>query len=319
MIEATVIACLERYLRYLRSEREASKHTIDAYRRDLLQFVDVVFDGNTATVVDERNFSVANARRHLVRLTTWELSRTTIMRKISSLRGFCRFMVREERLENNPFAGLRSPKRPRKLPHIFSVDEVRDLLAAPAIYWQNADAAGTCRGNPDFAAKRDAALLEIIYSGGLRISEAIGLEFADIDFYTDSFVVRGKGRKERVCLLGKPALTAVRSYLREREAVGLGGRRASGPIFLNQAGTPLSARSLQRHFKFYLREAGLPPERTPHGLRHSFASHLLDAGADLRSVQELLGHASLSTTQIYTHISPDRLLRVYEAAHPRAQ
>ncbi|MFT5128965.1 MAG: integrase/recombinase XerC, partial [Rhodothermales bacterium] len=283
MIEATFIACLERYLRYLRSEREASPHTLDAYRRDLLQFLDVVFDGNTATFVNETNFSVANARRHLVRLTTWELSRTSIMRKISSLRGFCRFMVREERLKNNPFAGLRSPKRPRKLPHIFSVDEVRDLLLAPTAHWAKADAAGCCRGNPEFAAKRDAALLEIIYSGGLRISEAIGLEFADIDFYTDSFVVRGKGRKERVCLLGKPALAAIRAYLREREAQGFGGRRAPGPLFLNQTGTQLSARSLQRHFKFYLREAGLPPERTPHGLRHSFASHLLDAGADLRS------------------------------------
>jgi integrase/recombinase XerC len=317
-MDPTFIDCLERYLRYLRSERDFSQHTLDAYRRDLLQFVDIIFASETVTRVNETVFSVANARRYLMRLTTWELSRSSIMRKISSMRGFCRFLVREEHLENNPFAGLRSPKRPRKLPHIFSCDEVRDLLAAPAIYWANADAAGTCRGNPDFAAKRDTALLEIIYSGGLRISEAVGLEYEDIDFYTDSFVVRGKGRKERVALLGKPALTALRAYLREREAQGFGGRRAPGPLFLNQSGTQLSARSLQRHFKFYLREAGLPAERTPHGLRHSFASHLLDAGADLRSVQELLGHASLSTTQIYTHISPDRLIRVYEAAHPRA-
>lgn len=314
----TFIDCLERYLRYLRSERDVSRHTLDAYRRDLLQFIDIVFDSNTATLVNERNFSVANARRYLMRLTTWELSRSTIMRKVSSLRGFCRFLVREEQLENNPFAGLRSPKRPRKLPHIFSLDEVRDLLAAPTTYWEKADAAGTCRGNPTFAAKRDTALLEIIYSGGLRISEAVGLEYADIDFYSDSMVIRGKGRKERVALLGKPALKSLTAYLREREVQGFGGRRAPGRLFLNQSGTPLSARSLQRHFKFYLREAGLPPERTPHGLRHSFASHLLDAGADLRSVQELLGHASLSTTQIYTHISPERLIRVYEAAHPRA-
>ena len=158
----------------------------------------------------------------------------------------------------------------------------------------------------------------MIYSGGMRISEAIQLELDDVDLISGVARLRGKGKKERLCVLGKPALSALREYLAERARLGFAGRRERGILFRNQRGGPLTVRSVQRQFKVYLSESGLPVDYTPHALRHSFASHLLDAGADLRSVQEMLGHSSLSTTQIYTHITPERLRRVYEIAHPRA-
>ena len=152
----------------------------------------------------------------------------------------------------------------------------------------------------------------------MRISEAIQLELDDVDLISGVARLRGKGKKERLCVLGKPALSALREYLAERARLGFAGRRERGILFRNQRGGPLTVRSVQRQFKVYLSESGLPVDYTPHALRHSFASHLLDAGADLRSVQEMLGHSSLSTTQIYTHITPERLRRVYEIAHPRA-
>ncbi len=191
------------------------------------------------------------------------------------------------------------------------------LLAAPSQYWGKMAVSGS-KGDVVFASARDVAILEVLYSGGLRISEAIGLNLADLDFLSGSCVVRGKGKKERICLLGRPAITALRRYLQERERLGLAGARQPGPLFLNQEGARLTPRSVQRQLKLYLREAGLPSSYTPHKLRHSFATHLLDAGADLRSVQELLGHANLSTTQIYTHVSAERLISAYDQAHPRA-
>jgi integrase/recombinase XerC len=236
------------------------------------------------------------------------------------MRSFCRFLVREEILTDNPFKGLNTPKRSRPLPHVFTVSEVDRLLQAPISYWRKASIiAGKTKGDPDFAAKRDKAILEMIYSGGLRINEVLKIKYEDVDFYAHSLRVRGKGKKERIGILGGPATQALKEYLEEREKAGLGNKRAKGILFLGQRGSALTPRSVQRHFKFYLSEAGLSSELSPHALRHSFATHLLDAGADLRSVQELLGHASLSTTQIYTHISTERLLALYQKAHPRAK
>jgi integrase/recombinase XerC len=242
-----------------------------------------------------------------------------VRRKVSSLRSFARFLVREGLLPGNPFAGLQSAPVSRRLPKVLSVAQVDRLLAAPAAYWQRAAAdSPEAQDAADFAAKRDAALLEVIYSGGLRVSEAVGMDISHIDFLSSTFTVRGKGRKERLCALGAPAQQALKAYFDARRRRGLGSRQARGPVFLNQKGGRLSARSVQRSLKRYLAEADLPPDCTPHKLRHSFATHLLDAGADLRSVQELLGHASLSTTQIYTHVSAERLKEVYAKAHPRA-
>ena len=259
------------------------------------------------------------ARRYLVALNGLDLARTSTMRKLSSLRSFCKYLVREEVLESNPFTMLDSPRRGRPLPHVLNVDEVKRLLKAPAQYWRNAEATDAkIRGSAEFCTARDTAILEVIYSGGLRISEAIGLEATDIDLHGKSCNVKGKGKKQRRCFLGPPAVEALQDYLAEREKAGPADKGAGGRIFLNQAGGPLTERSVQRYFKEYLGQAGLSSNYTPHALRHSFATHLLDAGADLRMVQEMLGHSSLSTTQIYTHVSTERLVAVYNEAHPRA-
>ncbi len=310
------------FLRYLSVERAASAHTVAAYQRDIAQFVELIRPGQDDSVMDWPAVDTASARRFLVGLQQAGLSRPSVQRKLSSLRSFFRFMVREGVREGNPFSGLRATVRARRLPHVLSVDEVGRLLEAPQRYWQRLERSAETASQREaarFAAKRDGAILEIIYSGGLRISEAVGLDYGDLDFFADSFVVRGKGKKERLCALGKPALRIMQEYLALREELGMAGRRQRGAVFLNQRdGRRLTARSVQRSFKLYLAESGLPPTCTPHQLRHSFATHLLDAGADLRSVQEMLGHANLSTTQIYTHVSAQRLLDAYSQAHPRA-
>lgn len=310
---------LGRFLQYLRAERDASGHTIDNYRRDILQFAKLTLEEPETDSVSPEHFNLATARQYVVGLTEMDLARTSMMRKISSMRSFTRYLIREEVLETNPFALLETPKRGQSLPDVFSIDEVGQLLNAPANYRQSVELIqGRKDRSPELAAKRDAAILEVIYCGGLRISEAINLRMEDVDLNSGYFTVLGKGKKQRICMLGPPTITALKAYLDIRESRGLGGRRVAGPIFVNQKGGPLTVRSVQRSFKLYLRAAGLSEDFTPHILRHSFASHLLDAGADLRSVQEMLGHASLSTTQIYTHISPERLIAVYETAHPRA-
>lgn len=314
-------ACLAAYLKYLSAVKDASEHTLDGYRRDINQFGQVIFkDVEGDLRITESTFSVRNARLFMAELAERDLKRSSILRKVSSLRSFCRFLIREGVLESNPFAMLSTMRRSRPLPKFVSVELVERLLEAPEVYWQKvAETESKQLGETAFAAKRDAAILEVIYSGGLRISEAVGLDVEDMDFISGTFRVRGKGKKERVCMLGPAAQRAVRAYLKERAKVGLGGRRQPGALFVNQEGSRLSARSVQRSFKQYLAEAQLPAELSPHALRHSFATHLLEAGADLRTVQEMLGHANLSTTQIYTHVTPERLIAVYEKAHPRAK
>jgi len=309
-----------RFRRHLESERNASPHTIDAYLRDLAQFVKLVgwTPAAPGSSLPWGKLDQAMARRFLIEMQKARLGRRSLVRKLSSLRTFCRFLVREGLFAGNPVSGMSSIKLPKTLPQVLTTDQVRRLLAAPESYGQGI--AGSPHATPPrkaaaaFAAKRDRAVLEVIYSGGLRISEATGLTTGDLNFVAGSFRVRGKGKKERVCFLGKPAATALRDYLELRQRVAV----AEGPLFVNQRGTRLTQRSVQRSFKLFLREAGLPPDCTPHKLRHSFATHLLDAGADLRSVQEMLGHVSLSTTQIYTHVSAERLMEAYAKAHPRA-
>lgn len=307
------------FFQYLRTERDASPHTLEGYRRDIVQFAVSVLGAETTSPYDWTKLSATHARRFTVILQARGLARPSIQRKLSSLRSFARYLVREGVLEGNPFGSLPAMKTPRRLPPVLTVQEVGNLLDAPAAYWgrQPADTPAA-RQAADFAAARDSAILEIIYSGGLRIGETVGLDSDNIDFFSATFVVRGKGKVERLCGLGAPAIRALRHYLTLRQQLGYGGHRAKGPLFVNQRGGRLSARSVQRNFKLYLRECGLPADSTPHKLRHSFATHLLDAGADLRSVQELLGHKNLSTTQIYTHVSAERLIEAYAKAHPRA-
>jgi integrase/recombinase XerC len=256
------------------------------------------------------------ARRYLAILQKGGCAAATARRKLSALRSFFRFLAREEIVKANPVAGVSLPRRPRTLPAVFTVEEVSRLLAAPLSIEPNAnDAFARC------ARARDAAILEILYSAGLRLSELATLREEQIDLLSGVIRVRGKGMKERLCPLGRPAIKALRAYLDERESflAEIGRARRGAPLFVNKAGGPLTPRSIERMMKKYLIAAGLDASRSPHALRHSFATHLLDAGADLRSVQELLGHASLSTTQIYTHVSIERLKDVYEKAHPRAR
>lgn len=308
---------LEYFMNHLKDERNASGHTLGAYGRDIRQFGRLVFENEDFN--DWIQVDVNSARLLVVKLREENLSKPSIMRKVSSLRSFYRFLEREGLVEKNPFTGLTTPRRDQRLPKFMSVEEVGRLLDAPPIYWHEALKCGAAKDESSarFASARDSAMLEVIYSGGLRISEAVGIDMGDVDQLSDLVVVKGKGKKERMCILGAPALRALSRYLALRD-LRSGDERNKAPLFVNKSGTRLTARSFQRNLKFYLATAGLPSDMTPHKLRHSFATHLLDAGADLRCVQEMLGHANLSTTQIYTHVSSERMKRIYAQAHPRA-
>ena len=311
---------LTAFLRYLTEERNASDHTRESYRLDIEQFARLVLEQDACSEqIPWDEVDVYTARNFVVKLQEQNTARTSVMRKLSAMRSFYRYMIRDDMLTVNPFSGLTSPKQSKRLPKYMTVNEVGALLDAPVAFWQKAEAREIVRTveGAEFSCARDKAILEVIYSGGLRISEALGLNMGDIDLLGQVMKVRGKGKKERYCALGGPAVRALRLYIRQRRN-RTADNRIQSPLFLNQLGTRLTARSFQRHFKLYLLESGLPTDMTPHKLRHSFATHLLDAGADLRSVQELLGHENLSTTQIYTHISTERMKNIYRKAHPRA-
>ncbi len=310
-------ASAQSFVRYLQQEKQASRHTVSNYLLDIAQFLKLQPRLRQKEGIAWGAVSDSLARRHGMYLAEAGLQKRSINRKLSSLRSFFRFLLREKRVRSNPFSLVDGMRTGKHLPMVLSEQQVTQLLDAPKLYWAHAkDDDG--RSDPDFAAARDSAALEVIYSGGLRISEALGLDLEDIDFLASRFKVRGKGRKERFCFLGRPAIKALQNYLLVREQKGLAGRRAPGPLFLNSRGERLTTRSLERAFKLYLAEAGLPADCTPHKLRHSFATHLLAAGADLPTVQELLGHASVTSTQIYTHIDIGRLVEVYTKAHPKA-
>ena len=311
---------LRGFLSYLSAVRNASAHTCSSYALDIRQCAGICLKSDPFTEeTGWADMSVYDARDFVAALNGDELSRTSIMRKLSAMRSFFRYLIREGRAKNNPFIGQASPRRPKLLPKYMTVDEVGRLLSAPQAVWADHAEFGIAK-TPEaaaFAAARDAAILEVIYSGGLRISEALGLNFGDVDAFSGVMKIRGKGKKERLCALGNPAQRALRAYLKHRRTLS-SDQSPRAAIFLNQLGGRLTARSFQRFFKLYLAQAGLPPDLTPHKLRHSFATHLLDAGADLRSVQALLGHENLSTTQIYTHISTEHMKRIYEKAPPHA-
>ncbi len=308
---------LERFRSYLTTERNASRHTVEAYCSDISDFAlrvrgDADFD-QWAEVDREQ------ARSFVMFLHENGESKRSIQRKLSAMRTFFRFLIREELAGANPFSRLPTIKADKPLPEVMNISEVERLISAVEQFWREAADEGRSRPqDAAFAAARDGALVELIYSGGLRISEAMGANYGDVDWGRRVLLVRGKGKKERLAPIGAPALAAMKKYLPLRRNLG-GGRDNASPLFLNRFGERLTARSFQRNMKEYLSAAGLPPDLTPHKLRHSFATHLLDAGADLRSVQELLGHKNLSTTQIYTHVSTERMKNVYRQAPPRAK
>jgi integrase/recombinase XerC len=308
--------CVEHFVRYLEHERSASQLTIRNYLVDVGQFSEMMWGADAKPAYGWGECDRFKARGFLVGFQKDGKQPSTTGRKLSSLRSFYRFLEREEYIDQNPFSGLRAPKRGRNLPSVLSVDEVVRLLDAPLKILKKKGKDVT--DEVEYASIRDGAMLEVLYSTGARISEIAGLTENMVDLLSGVVRVRGKGKKERLCPLGDPASRALRALLKLGETIWGEGRANETPVFRNLRGQQISARSIERSLKKYLIEAGLNANVTPHSLRHSFATHMLDAGADLRSVQELLGHASLSTTQIYTHVTVDRLKKVYDDAHPRA-
>ena len=292
---------MEAFLRYLESERQASPLTVVAYRQGLEGFRRFDPAPTTASWAER---TTDRFRDHLLDLTKRGFSRVYIRRQFAALRSFYRFLGERRGLKVNPLRAVGLPKTPRRLPQVLTGAQVNALLAAPF-------AVPRQRQAPAWMAARDAAILELFYSGGLRLAELAALDVASLDPVEETVRVLGKGGKERLCPVGEPALRAVSRY---RHEAGV----TSGPLWLSKRRTRLSAQNIWLLFKRYLRHVDIPVPLSPHKLRHSFATHLLDRGADLRSVQELLGHENLSTTQIYTHVSIERLREAYGRAHPRA-
>lgn len=294
------------FLRHLALEKNASEHTVKSYREDLAQAA-TFFAGRNGGRAAIEHMNTRSIRAFQVWLHEQGYAKTTIARRLAALRSFFRFLCREGTMQSNPAGGLRGPRLDKPLPHFLAVDAIERLLEAPP--------STTPLG------LRDRAILETLYSAGLRVSELTGLNQADIDLDSGLATIRGKGKKERLALLGTPALKALKTWLDAR-GKALNGKAASkvnGAIFLNKNGTRLTSRSVGRLLEKYLAQAGLDRRTSPHSLRHSFATHLLDRGADIRGVQELLGHRSLATTQIYTHVTANRLQEGYQKAHPRAR
>lgn len=311
------------FVRYLEGERHASPHTVASYLIDLEQFAALMFGPEIRLPLPWATVDKFAARKFIVNFQKDSRTATTIGRKVSSLRSFFKFLVREEQAAQNPFAGLLSPKRKKPLPKVLSIQEVSRLLEAPRHVYADAPAKTQHPHKRlwlEYAVLRDTAILEVLYSSGLRVSELTGLTESQIDFLSGVVKVRGKGKKERLCPIGQPAAKALRLAMEKRRELTplFKNKPIAPPVLLGHTGGPLTPRSVERLMKRHLIQANLNPHLSPHALRHSFATHLLDAGADLRSVQELLGHATLSTTQIYTHVTVERLKTVYDATHPHA-
>ncbi|MCH8513068.1 MAG: tyrosine recombinase XerC [Kiritimatiellae bacterium] len=308
---------LEAFLQHLEGEKNASVHTTTHYAADILQFAAHRWP-DAAAPFPWASVTRLQARGFLAEVQKQGARPATTGRKLSSLRSFFKFLHREGRVEANPFSGLPAPRQDRNLPEVLSRAEVCRLLEAPQTLLAQAEPGDVFK---IYAAARDTAILEVLYSSGIRLSELTGLRENRVDLLGGVVRVMGKGKKERMCPLGGPAVNALHEALeaKERFLDFLGVSKRPPALFLNKHGTALSNRSIQRMMKTMLSAANLNPDFSPHDLRHSFATHLLDAGADLRSVQELLGHSSLSTTQIYTHVSIERMKEVYNQAHPRAK
>ncbi|MCX5701880.1 MAG: tyrosine recombinase XerC [Candidatus Omnitrophica bacterium] len=282
---------IEKFMRYLEIEKNYSKHTILNYRLDLEDFSKFLADSPI------QNVDYLDLRKYLAVLKEKNLGARTVNRRLSSLRSFFKFLLRDGYLKTNPTLSLSSPKQEKHLPSFLTEDEVTKLIEAAL--------------PKDERGMRDRAILETFYSTGMRISELVGLDVKDIDFIGGVVKVMGKGKKERIAPIGDVAVSRIRAYLEAR-------KKQSEALFLNKSGRRITDRGVRNIVKKYLKMASIKQGVSAHTLRHSFATHLLNRGADLRSVQELLGHANLSSTQIYTHLTTERLKSVYDKAHPRA-
>jgi len=292
------------FLQYLRVERGASPHTLKGYREDLHALAEYLADG-AGHCPAPGSITTGELRGFLSALHEAGYAKTSISRRLASVRSFLRFGQREGWAKSNPAKALRNPRKSRKLPHFLTTEEVGKLLAAPK--------------GESLQAIRDRAILETLYSAGLRVSELVGITDGDLDFAAGIVRIRGKGKRERLAPIGSYAARALKRWLDVRKLSPREKPGREAPVFTNKFGTRLTTRSVARMLEKHLKETGLDQRTSPHTLRHSFATHLLDRGADIRSVQELLGHKSLVTTQIYTHVSTANLRAAYEKAHPRAR
>jgi integrase/recombinase XerC len=309
---------VSQFLDYLKLEKHFSDYTIKSYGADLIQFAQYLCgeigphgatsdSKPTPAAVDEKHLKceALTIREFLAYLYGQNYTKSTTARKLATLRSFYKFLMKRSLLSASPLTTIRTPKQEKRLPKCLDLEQVQKLLDAP--------------GDSDLLSARDKAMLEILYSSGIRVSELVELELGDLDLNEGVLRVRGKGRKDRLTPIGSQAIKAVQRYF-ELRAIDQRSQNSSttSRVFLNKHGESLSTRSVRRKLDKYLVSAGLDPGISPHTLRHSFATHLLNNGADLRSVQELLGHQSLSTTQIYTHLTTQRMKEAYDAAHPRA-
>jgi integrase/recombinase XerC len=323
---------VQQFLSYLKLEKHFSEYTVTSYGADLIQFGQYLsgeigqhnadassngsgngFAASTAPgskvspeELDKRQLGCEplTIREFLAYLYGQNYTKSTTARKLATLRSFYKFLIRRGLVSVNPLSTIRTPKQDKRLPKCLDLEQVQKLLDAP--------------GDTDLLAARDKAMLEVLYSSGIRVSELVDLEMADMDLQEGVLRVRGKGRKDRLTPIGSQAIKALQRYFELRNSDPRLAALTAGRVFLNKHGQSLSTRSVRRKLDKYLVQAGLDPGISPHTLRHSFATHLLNNGADLRSVQELLGHQSLSTTQIYTHLSTGRMKDAYDGAHPRA-
>jgi integrase/recombinase XerC len=323
---------VQEFLNYLTFEKRFSEHTAKCYGADLTQFGEFLIGCSPDTTPDAEMASLTQqhadnatavatqtnrrvdqllllaqtdtVRAYLALLNEKQYSKATIARKLATLRSFYKYLVKRNQLDSNPVTAVRTPKQEKKLPKFLEYEQVKKLLETPP--------------RDNWLGARDRAILETLYSTGIRVSELVALNMDDVDFLGEVVHVRGKGKKERIAPIGSSALQAIQHYMEFRnKRAQSNGNFDSKVLFVNKHGRRLSTRSVRRKMDKYLKMAGLDPSISPHTLRHSFATHMLNNGADLRSVQELLGHQSLSTTQIYTHLTTRRLKEVYENAHPR--
>jgi tyrosine recombinase XerC len=286
-----MLGFVQKYLAYLEIEKNYSPHTLLNYRLDLEEFLRFIGD------VKPEGVDYSALRRFLAQMRQGNLKPRTVARKLSSLRSFFKYLQREKIIKTNPATLIITPKLDKPLPHFLSEADATKIIEAPK--------------SDKISDRRDRAIFEVLYSTGMRVSEMVGMDVDDVDFISNIVRVMGKGRKERIIPIGDTALEALKAYIEHRP-------KEARPAFLNKNGTRLSDRSVRNIInKFILREA-MQQHVSPHMFRHSFATHLLNRGADLRSVQELLGHVNLSTTQIYTHLTTEKLKSVYDKAHPRA-
>ncbi len=334
---------IDEFLNYLKFERHFSPHTAKCYAADLAQFCVFLSGGQagaregqsltpgTRSVSSQarvsgrltgpgatgtallpetdigqklRDVTPEQVRSFLAFLGTCSYSKSTIARKLATLRSFYKFCMRRGHVESHPLASIRTPKQEKRLPKFLELDQINKLLATP--------------DDSTLLGGRDRAMLEVLFSSGVRVSELVDLDFADLDFEGQTVRVWGKGKKQRTAPIGPTAIAAVNKYLELRRADARSASFDQKALFVNKHGQRISTRSVRRKLDKYLAECGLDPTISPHTLRHSFATHLLNNGADLRSVQELLGHQSLSTTQVYTHLTTPRLKAVYDETHPRS-